>query len=57
MRGLIIVLLIVGNALVLLGQLWPDGAPPFAREVNILVVAATLVFLLSALVMGPPRSR
>ncbi|HEU4562089.1 MAG TPA: hypothetical protein VFS20_29950 [Longimicrobium sp.] len=55
MRGLIIVLLIVGNALVLLGQLWPEGAPPFAREVNILVLAANLVFLLSALVMGPPR--
>ena len=57
MRGLIIVVLLAGNALVLLGQLWPEGVPPFAREVNILVLAANLVFLLSLLVLGPPRSR
>lgn len=27
--------LLVLNAIVLLGQLWPEGAPPFARVVNI----------------------
>ena len=43
-RGLIIVLLIL-NAVVLLGQLWPEGAPPFARTVNIIFLAANLVFL------------
>ena len=32
--------LLVLNAIVLLGQLWPEGAPPFARVVNIVVLVA-----------------
>jgi hypothetical protein len=44
-RPLLVVLLVV-NAMVLLGQLWPEGAPPFARAVNILFLVAT--FLLFA---------
>lgn len=55
MRGLIIVVLCVLNALVLVGQLWPQGAPPFARDVNVLVLAANLVFFLSLLIAGPRR--
>lgn len=42
-------LLLVLNAMVLLGQLWPAGAPPFARIVNIafLVLSlATFVWIL-----------
>ena len=31
-------LLIVLNVIVLLGQLWPEGAPPFARVVNIITL-------------------
>lgn len=27
------------NAVVLLGQLWPEGAPPFARAVNVVTLA------------------
>lgn len=27
------------NAVVLLGQLWPEGAPPFAPAVNIVTLA------------------
>ncbi len=38
--------LIVMNTVVLLGQLWPEGAPPFARVVNVLFLVANLVFLL-----------
>lgn len=34
-----------GTAVVLLGQLWPEGAPPFARAVNIAVLSADLVYL------------
>lgn len=45
-RSLLIVLLIL-NAIVLLGQLWPEGAPPFARIVNIAFLVANLVFLLT----------
>lgn len=41
-----LLLLIIFNILVLLGQVWPDGAPPFARWINILFLAANLSFLL-----------
>ncbi len=39
-------LLIILNILVLLGQVWTDGAPPFARWINILFLAANLSFLI-----------
>lgn len=42
----LVVLLLILNAVVLLGQLWPEGAPPFARTVNVLFLAANLLFLL-----------
>ena len=38
-------ILVILNAVVLLGQLWPEGAPPFARTVNIATLAFDLVFL------------
>ncbi len=38
-------LLLVLNAVVLLGQLWPAGAPPFARGVNIAFLALSLLVL------------
>jgi hypothetical protein len=45
-RPLLLVLIVL-NAVVLLGQLWPEGAPPFARAVNILFLALSLgVFIL-----------
>jgi hypothetical membrane protein len=34
------------NAMVLLGQIYPEGAPPFARIVNIVFLVGSLVFLL-----------
>jgi hypothetical protein len=37
-----LVLLVVLNCVVLLGQLWPEGAPPFARTVNIAFLALSL---------------
>jgi hypothetical protein len=40
-RPLLIVLLLV-NVVVLLGQVWPAGAPPFAPVVNIAFLATTL---------------
>lgn len=33
-RSILLILLIL-NLIVLMGQLWPEGAPPFARAVNI----------------------
>ena len=47
-RWLVIVLIIL-NAVVLLGQLWPEGAPPFARTVNVAFLVVNLGFLLFAL--------
>ncbi len=35
-------LLILLNSVVLLGQLWPEGAPPFARLVNVLFLLLSL---------------
>jgi hypothetical protein len=40
-------LLVIFNLIVLLGQLWPAGAPPFARWVNIFFLIANAGFLLS----------
>lgn len=53
-------LLIVLNAVVLLGQVWPEGAPPFARAVNIAFLAVTLVYFVSRFLArqrhtDPPR--
>ncbi len=45
---IILIILIVLNAIVLLGQLWPEGAPPFARVVNILFLAGSLLYFLKA---------
>ncbi|MBK7788027.1 MAG: hypothetical protein IPJ54_05510 [Saprospiraceae bacterium] len=43
-------LLMIFNLMVLLGQVWPAGAPPFARWVNILFLIANAGFLISILV-------
>lgn len=45
----IVVALIVLNVVVLLGQVWPEGAPPFARSVNIVFLAAALLYFANAL--------
>src|SRR5262249_44972663 len=37
--------LVVLNVVVLLGQLWPAGAPPFARVVNIAFLLLSLLTL------------
>lgn len=39
------IVLIVLNAVVLLGQVWPEGAPPFARAVNIAFLVLNLGWL------------
>lgn len=45
-------LLVVLNAVVLLGQLWPEGAPPFARAVNILFLVLSLGYFVRTAVRG-----
>ena len=46
---LLLLVLVVLNAVVLLGQIWPAGAPPFARSVNIAFLAASLCYFALAL--------
>lgn len=43
-RKSILSILLVLNVLVLLGQLWPEGAPPFARVVNIITLFCNIAF-------------
>ena len=45
LRTPLLIALIVVNLVVLLGQLWPEGAPPFARAVNIVFLVASAVTL------------
>lgn len=42
---LLLIVLAVLNAIVLIGQLWPAGAPPFARTVNIITLLLNLIFI------------
>lgn len=52
--------LIVVNVMVLLGQVWPAGAPPFARVVNIGFLIASLGYFLRAITDSgsrPPAAR
>ncbi len=51
-RAIIVVLLVL-NAVVLLGQIWPAGAPPFARGVNIAFLALNALFLVSRAMAKP----
>lgn len=51
----LLVILIALNAIVLLGQIWPDGAPPFARVVNILFLCMSMAWFASALLGGQPE--
>jgi hypothetical protein len=53
-RWLLIVLLVL-NVMVLLGQIWPAGAPPFARAMNLTFLAASLASF--AWLLGRSKSR
>ena len=46
---LVVGILVLLNAVVLLGQLWPEGAPPFARGVNIGFLLVSLLYFVSEL--------
>lgn len=49
MKRIFIIVLLVLNLVVLLGQLWPAGAPPFARTVNIIFLVGVMLYLLVGL--------
>ncbi|HSH40423.1 MAG TPA: hypothetical protein VK993_16750 [Chthoniobacterales bacterium] len=45
----VLIILVVLNCIVLLGQLWPEGAPPFARAVNILFLLLSFFYFVGAI--------
>ena len=45
----VLIILVILNCVVLLGQLWPEGAPPFARVVNILFLLLSLFYFVAAM--------
>ena len=49
MKKAALILLILLNCIVLLGQIWPEGAPPFARIVNLIFLMLSLAFFVLAL--------
>ena len=49
MKKIFLIILIIMNMMVLTGQVWPEGAPPFARTVNILFLSLSLLFFMSSL--------
>lgn len=46
-KALLIILLAL-NFVVLLGQVWPQSAPPFARIVNIIFLVLSFVYFVAA---------
>jgi hypothetical membrane protein len=40
----LLILLIILNSVVLLGQIYPEGLPPFARIVNIVFLVSSLIY-------------
>ena len=49
-RKPIVIVLLILNTIVLLGQLWPAGAPPFARTVNIAFLVLSFAFFLTLVI-------
>lgn len=49
LRAPFLIGMLVVNGVVLLGQLWPEGAPPFARTVNIAFLVASAATLVAVL--------
>ena len=43
-NNILLIVLCLLNVVVLLGQLWPEGAPPFARAVNIVFLFSSLAY-------------
>jgi len=42
-----VLILLVLNIIVLLGQVWPEGAPPFANIVNMITLGLNISFLMT----------
>lgn len=50
-----LIVMVVLNLIVLLGQVWPEGAPPFAKTVNIAFLSITLIYFIISLLSQKPK--
>ncbi len=46
-KKVLLIILMILNVIVLTGQIWPEGVPPFAKVVNIVFLVLSLLFFLS----------
>jgi hypothetical protein len=46
MKKTILIILLILNIIVLLGQVWPEGIPPFAGTINIVFLVGNFLFFL-----------
>lgn len=49
MKKTVLIILLILNAVVLLGQIWPEGVPPFARVINIIFLIGSFLFFIASL--------
>jgi len=54
-RRLVLFILIILNGLVFTGQVWPEGAPPFAAAVNITTLVLNMFYLVLRILTPPNR--
>lgn len=52
MKKVYLIVLLILNLVVLLGQLWPAGAPPFAKVVNIVFLFLSAIFFVWNLIQN-----
>ncbi|MFA5511760.1 MAG: hypothetical protein WC313_04850 [Candidatus Kapaibacterium sp.] len=52
-----IITLLVLNFMVLLGQILPESAPPFALVVNIITLTMNILFIAGSLIEGRKNKR
>jgi len=49
-----LIILLILNVVVLLGQIWTEGAPPFSRSVNITFLLASLAYFIYRITKTAP---
>ncbi len=46
LKNVLLIILIILNSMVLLGQIYPEGVPPFAKYVNVGFLVLSLIYFL-----------
>ena len=49
-KKILLIALLILNSVVLLGQIWPEGVPPFARIINIGFLSLTFLYFILQLI-------